>query len=106
MKKKIIYILSIVAFLGLVGGISYYFAVSGGGERDINGKIRSTDQSGFAQPVLENSRAAVPNGGLRPKGGAATPAPPTPTPEPAPATTTEAVASTTEGAGTTTEATQ
>ncbi len=102
MKKKILYVLVALVFLGAIAGISTYFALSGGGEIDINGKIRATDQSGFAQPVLENSRALVPNGGLRPKGNATTPAPPAPEPEKALASTTEATS--TEDVGTTTEA--
>lgn len=104
MKKKILYLLAVIVFLGVIGGISYYLAVSGGGEIDINGRIRATDQSNFVEPVLENTRSEVPNGGLRPRGGAETPAPPAPPSEAPPATTTEQIASSTEEVASSTEA--
>lgn len=83
MKKQIVYIGIGVCVVAALGALSVYFALSGGGEINVNDRIRATDQSGFEHAVLENTRAEVPNGGLRPQGGVPTPQAPTqPTPEP------------------------
>lgn len=100
MKKKIIYGVIAVCVLGGIIGLSVYFALSGGGEIDINGKIKDVDQSGFETQVLPDTRAVVPNGGLRPQGGEETPQPPAPEPTPTP----EPEASSTDGAASTTDA--
>ena len=84
MNKKILVILGGLVFLGGVAGLTVYLALHGGGEVDINGRIRATDQSHFTQPVLPDTRAIVPNGGLHPQGNEATPQPPSPVPVPAP----------------------
>lgn len=97
MKQKLFIALGTILGFALVGGLSYYFARSGGGPIDVNQKITTTDQQGFAQEVLPDTRAVVPNGGLRPQGGAPVAVPPEPEPQ-APATTTETAATSTEDA--------
>jgi hypothetical protein len=99
MKRNLIIAGIVVLGAALVGGLSYYFARSGGGPIDVNEKITTTDQQGFAQEVLPDTRAVVPNGGLRPQGSSPVVAPPEPAPAPAEeATTTEETASDEAGA--------
>ena len=92
MNKKILIILAGCVFLVGVAGLTVYLALHGGGEVDINGRIRATDQSHFAQPVLPDTRAIVPNGGLHPQGADATPLP-SPAPAPVVASSTTSTAS-------------
>lgn len=96
----------VVAVVALGFGASYFLGTSDSGAIDINGKIRSADQSASLSPVNPNSAANVPNGGLRPasEDPNSVKAPEAPAPAPTPevasttATTTESTASTTEPA--------
>jgi hypothetical protein len=87
MLKKIIIIGVIVL---AAGGASVYFALTGGGQVDVNQQIRDTNQEGNATQVLQNTRATMPNGGLNPQGGAPTPEPPAPPLQPETASTSDA----------------
>ena len=78
MKKKLIYSGIAVILVGFVIALSVYFARSGGGEININDRIRSTDQTKFEHEVLPDTRAVLPNGGLHPQGGESVPKPPAP----------------------------
>jgi hypothetical protein len=99
----------VVAVVALGFGASYFLGTSDSGAIDINGKIRSADQSASLSPVNQNSTANQPNGGLRPASedpnsakAPEAPEAPAPTPEVASttATTTDSTASTTEPAPT------
>ncbi len=106
MKQKIIIAAAVLLGALAVGGLSYYFAQSGGGQIDVNHKITTTDQQGFEREVLPDTRAVVPNGGLRPQGAAPVVEPPAPEPIPTEeATTTEEAASSTESAAESSEET-
>ncbi len=99
MKSLLIKLALFLVFLGVVGGATAYFAMTGGGQIDVNETIVNTNQEGFARPVLPNTQATQPNGGLRPMGGQETPLPPAqPEPEQQPAATSTESASSTEGA--------
>jgi hypothetical protein len=80
MKSLLVRVFTIVAVIGAVGGATVYFALTGGGEIDVNRTIMSTNQEGFAQPILPNTHSNLPNGGLRPQGDTETPQPPAPPP--------------------------
>lgn len=95
MKKKLIYSGIAVILVGFVIALSVYFARSGGGEININDRIRSTDQTKFEHEVLPDTRAVLPNGGLHPQGGAPVPQPPAP-PAPQPVSATSSATSTSE----------
>ena len=102
-KKNVIYVIGGLVLIGVIAGLSVYFARTGGGAINVNDQIRATDQTGFANVVLPDSQSPVPNGGLRPQ-GAATAQPPAPEPVPPQpvATSTDAASTTTTGAVATT----
>ncbi len=84
-----------VLVVASITGASVYFAKNGGGEINVNERISTTNQQDFIKPVQQDTRAVVPNGGLRPQTGDV-PRPPEPAPvAPVEASTTEASATST-----------
>lgn len=109
-ESPVLRFIGILVVLGaIVMGGSIFLGMKDKGAIDVNGKIASTNQDGFANKVNQNSNTNDVNGGLKPASlspGAPKAPESAPVPEPSPAVAATSTATTSLQTSTTTQKTK